>query len=234
MNKDRRKTIIITGASRGFGLALTKQFISNQWKVAPLVRKDMDATILKRLNESNCFPIIADITNNNVQSLILESIKSHDGIDILINNAGAGGRGASLNETMPDEVQSLIDVHCLGALRVTQAVKPYMKDDGIIINVSSRFGSISKVSTGELDNIDCSYSYRIAKAAQNMLTQYMCREFKSSGLKICSIHPGRLKTDSGSVDADRTPGEAAEMLFEMLNSLEYGKFYSLFEGTIEW
>ena len=62
----------------------------------------------------------------------------------------------------------------------------------------------------------------------------MCREFKSSGLKICSIHPGRLKTDSASADADKTPEEATEILFEMLNKIEHGKFYNLFDGTIEW
>ena len=139
-----------------------------------------------------------------------------------------------LNETKSYEVLSLMDVHCLGALRVTQAMMPFMMNDGIIINISSRFGSISKISTGELDNVACSYSYRIAKAAQNMLTQCMCREFKDSGIRICSVHPGRLRTDSASVDADRTPEEAAEILFEKIKSIEHGRFYSLFECAIEW
>jgi len=234
MIKEKRKSIIITGAGRGFGFALTKQFLSNQWDVVPLVKKDTDAIVLKKINDEHCFPIICDITKNNVKSSIHESIKSLGIIDVLINNAGIGGNSVFLNETTSDEVLALIDVHCLGPLRVTQAVMPFMKEDGIIINISSRFGSITKISTGELDDITCSYSYRIAKAAQNMLTLCMCREFKSSGLRICSIHPGRLKTDSASVDADKTPEEAAEMLFEMLNSIEHGKFYSLFEGTIEW
>jgi len=234
MIKEKRKSIIITGASRGLGLALTKQFISNQWNVVPLVRKDKDAIVLKRINDEHCFPIISDITSHNVQTSIYESIKTLGVIDVLINNAGIGGKSVSLNGTTSDEVLALIDVHCLGALRVTQAVLPFMKKDGIIINVSSRFGSITQISTGELDDIACSYSYRIAKAAQNMLTQCMCREFKSSGLKICSLHPGRLKTGSASVDADKTPEEAAEMLFGMLKSIEHGKFYSLFEGTLKW
>ncbi len=234
MNKDRRKTILITGASRGLGFALTKEFISHQWKVVPLVRKNKDATALKRISESSCFPIISDITSNSVQSSIRESIIAHNGIDVLINNAGAGGNGTLLRETKPDEVLSLIDIHCLGALRVTQAVMPFMMNDGIIINISSRFGSISKISTGELDYVACSYSYRIAKAAQNMLTQCMCREFKDSGIRICSVHPGLLRTDSASVDADKTPEEAAEILLDKINSLEHGRFYSLFEGTIEW
>ena len=99
MHAERRKTIIITGASRGFGFALTKQFISNDWKVIPLVRKNEDAKVLKSFNKSNCFPIISDITSNGVQSSIRESIKSYGGIDVVINNAGVGGSGTSLNET---------------------------------------------------------------------------------------------------------------------------------------
>ena len=67
-----------------------------------------------------------------------------------------------------------------------------------------------------------------------MLTQCICREFKNSGLKICSVHPGRLKTDTSSADADRTPKEAAEILFENIKTIEHGMFYSLFEGTLEW
>ncbi len=234
MIKAKRKSLFITGASRGLGLALTKHFILNQWNVFALVRNKKDAINLKKINEAQCFPILSDITINNVQISIQESLKIFGNIDVLINNAGIGGNGAILTETTADEVLTLLNVHCLGALRVSQAVLPFMKKDGTIINISSRFGSITKISTGQLDHISCSYSYRIAKAAQNMLTQCMCREFKNSETKICSIHPGRLKTDSASVDADKTPEEAAEVLFEMLKSIEHGKFYSLFEGTIEW
>lgn len=189
---------------------------------------------LMKIGETQCFPILSDITSNTVKTSIQEALMPFGKIDVLINNAGIGGNSAILTETTAAEVLSLIDVHCLGALRVSQAVLPYMNKEGTIVNISSRFGSITKISTGQLDHISCSYSYRIAKAAQNMLTQCMCREFKDTELKVCSIHPGRLKTDTASVDADKTPEEAAEVLFEKLKSVEHGKFYSLFEGTIEW
>jgi len=234
MMEEKSKSIFITGASRGFGLALTKHFILNQWNVVALVRNKKDAMRLMEISEARCFPIISDITINNVQISIQESLKTLENIDVLINNAGIGGNSAFFSETTADEVLSLLNVHCLGALRVSQAVLPFMKKDGTIINISSRFGSITKVSTGQLDHISCSYSYRIAKAAQNMLTQCMCREFINSEMKICSIHPGRLKTDSASSDADKTPEEAAELLYGILENIEHGKFYSLFEGAIEW
>ena len=231
---EKRKSIFITGASRGFGLALVKHFILNQWNVVALVRNKKDAMSLMKIGQTRCFPVISDVTINNVQISIRESLKTCEKIDVLINNAGIGGSGAFFAETTADEVLSVLNVHCLGTLRVSQAVLPFMKKDGTIVNISSRFGSTTKVSTGQLDHISCSYSYRIAKAAQNMLTQCMCREFKDSEIKICSIHPGRLKTDSASTDADKTPAEAAELLYGMLESIEHGKFYSLFEGVIEW
>ena len=232
--EEKRKSIFITGAGRGFGLALTKHFILKQWHVVALVRNKEDAMRLMKISEARCFPVISDITINNVQISIQKSLKTFGNIDVLINNAGIEGNSAFFTETTADEVLSLLNVHCLGALRVSQAVLPFMKKNGTIINTSSRFGSMTKVSTGQLDHISCSYSYRIAKAAQNMLTLCMCREFKNSEMKICSIHPGRLKTDSASSDADKTPEEAAELLYGMLENIEHGKFYSLFEGAIEW
>ena len=234
MIREINKSIFVTGASRGLGFALTKHFILKQWNVIALVRNKKDAIRLKKLSDAQCFPIVLDIAVNNVQISIRESLESFGNIDVLINNAGIGGNSVSLSETTPDEVFSLLNVHCLGVLRVSQAVLPFMKRDGTIINISSRFGSITKVSTGQLDHISCSYSYRIAKAAQNMLTQCMCREFKNSEMKICSIHPGRLRTDSASTDADKTAEEAAELLYGLLEGIEHGKFYDLFEGEVEW
>jgi len=216
------------------GFALTQNFIRKQWKVVSLVRHKKDATRLKEIGGRHCIPISSDITIDDVQVDIQGLLKSFGNIDVLINNAGIGGKNDTISQTTAEEVLSLLNVHCLGVLRVTQAVLPFLDKNGIIINISSRFGSINKVEAGQLDDIPCSYSYRISKAAQNMLTQCMCREFKNSNIKICSIHPGRLKTDSASTDADRTPGEAAEILYEKLLNIEHGKFYSLFDGTIEW
>ena len=111
---------------------------------------------------------------------------------------------------------------------------PYMKDDGVIIYISSRFGSIRKIFSGEFDDITCSYAYRISKAAQNMLTQCISREYRDSGVKVCAFHPGKLKTASASSDADKEPEEAARKLIRLIDKIENGKYYSLFEGESDW
>lgn len=228
------RTAFITGTSRGLGYALVEQFLIQGWFVYCLVRNNEDATKMTEMNSSYCIPIISDVTSNKIQSDISSSLSNSTVIDVLINNAGAGSNAKPFAETSVDAVSNLLDIHCLGALRVTQAIIPFMKNNGIIINMSSRFGSITKTASGELDNISCSYSYRIAKAAQNMFSQCLSREYKNSSIKVCSIHPGKLKTASASLDADREPSEAAETLLSLINKIENGRFYSLFDGEIDW
>ena len=111
MMEEKRKSIFITGASRGFGLALTKHFILNQWNAVALVRNKKDAMSLEKISEARCFPIISDITINNVQISIQESLKSlkiFGNIDLLINNAGIGSNSAFFSETTADELESNI------------------------------------------------------------------------------------------------------------------------------
>ena len=230
----QKKSILITGAGKGFGLALAEAFLRKGWVVYALVRKHGDASKLKELNPELCRPFISDVTAETVGIEVEKALKPSGALDVLINNAGVGGRGKSIETTSAAEIETLFNVHCLGALRVAQAVMPYMRSNGKIINISSRFGSITKVASGELDHIKGSYAYRIAKAAQNMLTQCLSRELGQSGIKICALHPGMLKTDTAACDADREPQEAADELIKMMDKLQNGKFYSLFEGELEW
>lgn len=230
----KEKIVLITGAGRGLGLALVEAFLNQSWTVYALVRKHDDALKIEGLSPQQCIPILSDVVAEAVQVDIKKALGHSCAIDVLINNAGVGGRGKSIETTSAAEVESLLNVHCLGALRVTQAVMPYMRPNGKIINISSRFGSITKVASGELDNIKGSYAYRIAKAAQNMLTQCLSRELGQLGMKICALHPGKLKTDTAASDADRDPQEAADELIKMMDKLQNGKFYSLFGGELEW
>ena len=67
-----------------------------------------------------------------------------------------------------------------------------------IINVSSRLGSLHKMAN-RVSARHFSYSYRIAKAAQNMLTLCLQQEFENKGISVTAIHPGKLKTDIGAL-----------------------------------
>jgi NAD(P)-dependent dehydrogenase (short-subunit alcohol dehydrogenase family) len=224
-----QKSVLITGAGKGLGNVLVSYFLSQGWRVFGLVRNNSDALELEKIGAKS---ILSDVGNDSVIVDIQSEIKND--IAVVINNAGVGGDGKTISETSVDDFVNSMNVNCFGVLRVIQSVLPLITKDGLILNISSRFGSISRVASGEFDDISCSYSYYVAKAAQNMLTQCVSRAYKDTGIRVCAVHPGKIKTEFASADADRDPIEAAQKIFELINTAETGKFYSLFEGESEW
>jgi short-subunit dehydrogenase len=132
----------------------------------------------------------------------------------VINNAGIGGEGMNLETANSTEIIDLINVHCLGVLRVMKSISKNLIQNNktTVINLNSRLGSITHQSIGTFKNLDVSYSYRIAKASQNMLTNCLRLEF--DGIKFVSLTPGKLKTELAQVDANLSPAESAKRIIE--------------------
>ncbi len=130
----QQKSTLITGAGKGFGLALAKAFLREGWVVFALVRNHEDASKFKESNPKLCKPIISDITSETVGIEVEKALRPSGAIDVLINNAGVGGLATSIETTSAAEIEALFNVHCLGVLRVTQAAMPYMRSNGKVIN----------------------------------------------------------------------------------------------------
>jgi len=232
------KAIIITGASRGLGRALVESYSSRGWKTVPLVR---DAEVAERIRRElpNSFPIVSDVMSDEVETDITQWLRRIGQIDVLINNAGVPGRTTTIGSVTPDEVDVLFQTHCLGTLRCTKAALPFMQNgQRFIVNVTSRFGSVGRWASGAFAGRSISYSYRIAKASQNMLTVSLADELGPQGFVVCAVHPGRLKTQSGAIDADTEPTEAAHHLAEWIDDIDpsmNGKCFDLENSeTMEW
>jgi len=105
------KAVLITGAGKGFGLALAKTFLKEGWAVFALVRNHADASKLKELNPQLCRPIISDITSETVGIEVEKALNPSRTLDVLVNNAGIGGRGKSIETTSAAEIESLLNVH---------------------------------------------------------------------------------------------------------------------------
>ena len=229
---------MITGASRGFGRALLNTYLEQGWTAIPLVR--YINTILDAVNKypGKCFPVHGDVTADNIGHAI-KTIFSEKKLtlDVLINNAGYIKKLRSFEETVPEDMKALFDVHCVGVLQVTKAALPYLResDNPRIVNISSRWGSISRTVSGEGGRI---YSYNMAKAAQNMLSVMMHNEFKAENIKVFAVHPGRLMTSVAAPGADVPPELAAEKLFNWIESLTLemdNRFYDLMDdSTLDW
>lgn len=225
-------SVLITGAARGFGRALVDAYRGRGWTLFPLVRTRADA---ETLATDTCHPIVADVALAGVEDAVASALGAHStSLELLINNAGQVKKLRWLPETSEADIEALIHVHCLGALRCTRAALPFLRRAGhaTVINVSSRFGSITRTADGDFRGI---YSYSIAKSAMNMLTACLDRELRGEGIRVFAVHPGRLRTTVGAVDADTDPAVAAQRLADWVASLPRDAkcaLYDAMDGSI--
>ncbi len=211
--------VLITGVSRGFGLELTREYCRLGWRVFGVFRSKADGAQLASKFGKAFVPILADLCDDSaVRKIRLSLEEETDYLSLLINNAGIGGSGHFIGETSVNEIKELFDVHCCGAIQCLQAALPFLKnaEQPTVVNMSSRVGSIHKVSSGDFDHIPLSYGIRMAKAAQNMLSASIYRELRGTGVAVFAIHPGKIRTQMGSPDADMTAKQAAETFVRWL------------------
>lgn len=215
-------------------------FAADGWTTLPLVRKAEQSVRLKERWGDACVPIVADLSSDRAIATIEKALAENvQGLDVLINNAGLGGKASRLADVTSGEILELFGVHCLGALRATQAAAPWLRkpDRAFVINVSSRLGSLARNASGEFAGRGFSYSYRIAKAAQNMLTLCLADEFAGSNVSVFAVHPGKVQTASGSSDADVPPAVAAARILRWLDAAERdcsARFVEPGVGELPW
>ncbi len=223
-------TVLITGANRGLGLALTKKFHDEGYAVIATARQPDKASDLRNLGVR----IEAlDVSNSESVSLLKKALAA-DKIDILINNAGISGHSASaFSDLDVDKLSTVFDVNSLGMLRVTQALISNMNDSPtkIIANMSSLMGSIEDNTRG------CCYGYRSSKAALNSFTKSLAIEYDKQGFVFVVLHPGWVRTDMGTNMATYSTKESADALFNVITGLkptDNGLFYDLHGKLLKW
>lgn len=238
MISGQAKIAVITGAGKGIGRALVKKFINEGYSVVGFVRTNSQRDELEKDFSFKVTPVVCDLLSEESIIEAEKFIKGFSQIDVLINNAGVAGSGSSINKLDFSHLNKVLNTNCLGAMRVTEICIPLLlkSESPRVINISSRFGSLSKVSSGELSS-NTSYSYRISKAALNMFTACLSQEFSKTKMKIVSIHPGLVNTGLiNHVDGIR-PDESAEKLYAVISdydSLKSGTFLDNNSNEIYW
>ena len=132
------KIVIVTGASSGIGLALSKMLSENGAKVALVSRSQEKLNNISK-NLKNSFVVVADMSKEDEVRQMVKKVFDHYGsIDILVNNAGVGYY-ASIEDTKIENLKKVFDLNVVGPLVAMQSVIPIMKKQGggIIINISS-------------------------------------------------------------------------------------------------
>jgi len=186
--------IIVTGASRGIGFELVKQYAELGHEVLAISR---NATKLKQLKEE-CFhlnpnalvyTVDFDLTTDDFKTTLISSICSHfDQVDILINNAGALVNKPFL-EINENDMERVYNVNVFSVFKIIQGLLPYLSDEAHVLNISSVGGLQGSVKFPGLS------AYSSSKAALIALTECLAEEYKSTKWSFNCLALGAVQTE---------------------------------------
>ena len=213
--------VLITGANRGLGLALTRAYLDRGDRVAATCRHPAKAAELHKLKETYRDDLIilrADVGLGRSGAATAEDAALHlPRLDVLINNAGIapGKPNQPLEMLELAQVRDALETNALGVLRTVRSMLPMLRKSRQprIINVSSGAGSLSRPAKGP------GYAYAGSKAALNMFTRLMAEEFREQAICIVAMTPGWVKTDMGGPDAELEPEAVANEMIAAIDKL---------------
>ena len=189
-----QKVLFVTGASKGFGLEITKTALAAGDKVVATVRSKADQLAAALNNNPNLLVVTMDVTNEEqVKVAVKQSIDHFGRIDVLINNAGFGIVTA-IEEATDAEVKNQYETNVFGLLNVIRAVLPHLRAQrsGHIINVSSLFG---------FDAIPGWALYGSTKFAVEGISKGLAVELAPLNIKVTVVEPGLFSTDFLSTES---------------------------------
>jgi short-subunit dehydrogenase len=192
-----KKTILITGASRGFGRIWTEAFLQNGDEVIATARNLEPLSDLKKKYGDAILPMKLDVTNRSEVFDVVNKAKKHFGqIDVVINNAGYGLFG-TVEETSEKEARDQVEANIFGLLWVTQAVLPIMREQGHghIIQLSSALGVVTLPTLGV---------YNATKFAVEGLSETLASEVKDFGINVTILEPNGYSTEWAGTSAIHT------------------------------
>lgn len=221
-------TTLITGANRGIGLALTREFLANGHDVIATAR---DPGSADALNTTGATVMALDVADPSSIAALKAELGDKP-IDYLINNAGVGSR-AGFERLEFDQFERILQVNTISPLRVIAAFADNVAASGTkkIANLSSIMGSI--------ENTTASYglAYRTSKAGLNMALRAAAPELAGRGITLLALHPGWVQTDMGGSSAPVKPEESAAGLFKVITGTENAaelRFFDFEGNALPW
>ena len=190
---------LVTGASRGIGLAVATELGHLGAVVYGGMRMPKAVDGVK--------PIRLDVTQEaTVSAAIVQVEKEASRLDVLVNNAGVDVSDGDLAVISSEEIREVLETNLLGPMLVSKHALPLLlkRRGGRIVNVSSLVGAMTDGMEGNWP------AYRVSKNGLNGLTIYLHGEYGPQGLIANSVCPGHTRTDLGGPDAERSVEEAAQ------------------------
>ncbi|HJX43782.1 MAG TPA: SDR family oxidoreductase [Geodermatophilus sp.] len=179
------KVAIVTGASKGIGLATTAALLDEG---AHVIASSRTSTAeLEALAARGVTVVLGDITHADTSERLVAAAQEHYGrLDLLVNNVGAGSPRTGFLDTPDEEWHRVFDVTFFSAVRTARAALPALLDGGgVIVNVSSINARLP---------FPMVVDYSAAKAALTNLTKVLSEEFAPRGVRVNAVAPGPVRT----------------------------------------
>jgi NAD(P)-dependent dehydrogenase (short-subunit alcohol dehydrogenase family) len=230
-----RHTCVITGANRGLGLSLSKQLMLRGWHVIGTARNVGQAW---ELHDAGADVIELDVASDESIAALSDRVAGRtDDVSMIVNNAGLGQSGGPsgpsswpLTSLTSAGLTEVFRVNTIAPLQVASALSTLLTPESWIVSMSSKLGSMTV-------NFGTDYGYNMSKAALNMATVLMAKEFADRRIGAVTIHPGWVRTDMGGPHADLDPDEAMSDLASTLLSLTLensGQFLDWLGRPMPW
>lgn len=229
-------TILITGANRGIGFELVRQYAGAGWRVFACCRDPGNAQALEHFasdsgRQVSVHPL--DVTRLEQIETLAASVEDIS-IDILVNNAGIyGQRDADFGNTDKTRWLETFRVNTIAPMKMLEAFVDAVaaSERKIFASITSKMGSLADNTSGG------SYVYRSSKAALNAVMKSAANDLRSRGITVVVIHPGWVQTDMGGASASLTAEKSVKGIRDVLDRLsldDTGKFFDLDGSVIPW
>jgi NAD(P)-dependent dehydrogenase (short-subunit alcohol dehydrogenase family) len=211
------KKILVTGASNGIGLALTKKLMAEGMEVFAVTRSGE----ISGLTDAKLTIIKGDISNEaSIREVAAALEKQSIKLDYLVNNAGVG---VDLGDEIPtaEMMKTSFDTNTIGTVLFTEAMLPYLTDGSHIVFLSTAMALLRNV--GPL-----APAYRMSKAALNVYAIMLSKRLEVQNIRVTPLHPGWVQTRMGGETAPVTIEDSVNGIYKAITeNTETGKFWNV-------
>lgn len=200
------KVVLVTGSSRGIGLATAKAFAAEGCRLMLSARSAdalRDAEVALRASGATVAGEVADVTQpDDAARLVQAAVAAFGGIDVLVNNVGGGGGGRTIADSTDEDWRTTLEINLLQTVRMMRLALPHMigRAGAAVINVSSISGwSPQLVGSGQ---------YGAAKAALIFDAERWALEFVPHGIRVNTVSPGSILVPGNGWDRYRLANQA--------------------------
>lgn len=205
--------ILVTGASRGLGLAFIKTLSNKQCaKIYAGCRSQEGIDEIQKLQLANVIPILLDVTEPQHINTLLNTVGQ---LDILINNAGIASACTYTDKAALENATAEMNTHYFGPLALTQKLLPRLKESG-------QAGIINIASMASIANFKAMGTYSASKAAFHFFTQGLRAELAEYKIFVQGVYPGPFDTRlaAGFAGYKPSPDEIANLVLDAFNKQE--------------